>query len=92
MAIEIVDIFPLKMVIFHSYVNVYQRVRLHSGVIKRDLLEHPNTKEMEALFFSLGKSTLRSGMVQQQIPRLMTPLIPWETIKKPMLTTIETIK
>ena len=25
MAIEIVD-FPIKMVIFHSYVNVYQRV------------------------------------------------------------------
>ena len=27
MAIEIVD-FPIKMVIFHSYVNVYQRVDL----------------------------------------------------------------
>jgi len=26
MAIEIVDIYPLKMVIFHSYVAVYQRV------------------------------------------------------------------
>ena len=28
MAIEIVDKIPLEMVIFHSYVNVYQRVPL----------------------------------------------------------------
>ena len=28
MTIEIVD-YPLKLVIFHSYVNVYQRVYVH---------------------------------------------------------------
>ena len=43
MAIEIVDL-PIKVVIFHSYVTVYQRVH-HDGALCNDELKGDNNWE-----------------------------------------------
>jgi len=39
MAIEIVDLPSYKMVIFHSYVSVYQRVSIHRIGLRENLQE-----------------------------------------------------
>ena len=46
------DEFPVKMVIFHSYVNVYQRVNMASGMTPwkcREILGKPSTKQQKPI-------------------------------------------